>query len=200
MSLFYKIFENIYKKKIWTDSNLKNPPSYSGPGSYPKNAEIYLKFLKLFIDQNNITSVVDYGCGDLGLYNNFSWTNIDYLGIDVSSEAIRLAKLLYKQKVKLLCQDTFDLPSADLLIVKDVFGHWEGKKNDVIGLGDKLYLITDFLDRNINKFKFILICDGIEGIIEKYFPINFKFKKYYVDFSNKKKILYFSKKSTEHPI
>ena len=56
--------------------------------------------------ENNITSVVDYGCGDLGLYNNFSWTNIDYLGIDVSSEAIRLAKLLYKQKVKLLCQVT----------------------------------------------------------------------------------------------
>ena len=105
-----------------------------------------------------------------------------------------------KQKVKLLCQDTFDLPPADLLIVKDVFGHWEGKKNDVVGLGNKLYLISDFLGKNINKFKFILICDGIEGIVEKYFPTNFKFKKYYVDFSNKKKILYFSKKSTEHPI
>jgi len=64
---------------------------------------------------------------------------------------------LYKQKVKLLCQDTFDLPSADLLIVKVVFGHWEGKKNDVVGLGDKLYLITDFLDKNINKFNLILI-------------------------------------------
>ncbi len=26
MSLFSKIFENIYQKKIWTDPNLKNPP------------------------------------------------------------------------------------------------------------------------------------------------------------------------------
>ncbi len=50
------IFDEIYNKNIWGFG--------SGHGSLPSVTKGYRKFLENFIKDNNIKSVVDYGCGD----------------------------------------------------------------------------------------------------------------------------------------
>ena len=140
---------------------------------------------------------MDYGCGDFQLYKDFPWNDIKYLGIDVSETAINIANDYSNNNIKFLCKETIDLPKADLLLVKDVFGHWlpdsstnidiiNGvKKQKEIQLGDYSNLITDFLNTNVNKFKYIIIVDNLNGDIEKYFPGSFKFNKIKIRFTGK---------------
>lgn len=55
-----EVFTNIYETKYWGDSEF-----YSGPGSevfYLKDN--YVPFLKQFILDNSIKSIVDLGCGN----------------------------------------------------------------------------------------------------------------------------------------
>ena len=191
-----EFFEKIYKDKAFVDQ-YENPVSLSGPGSFPENNKNYFLFLKEFLNKNNIKSVVDYGCGDFKLYKDFPWNDIKYLGIDVSETAINIANDYSNNNIKFLCKETIDLPEADLLLVKDVFGHWlpdsstnidiiNGvKKQKEIQLGNYYNLITDFLNINVSKFKYIIIVDNLNGDIEKYFPESFKFNKIKIRFTGK---------------
>lgn len=191
-----EFFEKIYKDKAFVDQ-YENPVSLSGPGSFPENNKNYFLFLKEFLNKNNIKSVVDYGCGDFKLYKDFPWNDIKYLGIDVSETAINIANDYSNNNIKFLCKETIDLPKADLLLVKDVFGHWlpdsstnidiiKGvKKQKEIQLGDYSNLITDFLNINVSKFKYIIIVDNLNGGIEKYFPESFKHNKIKIRFTGK---------------
>lgn len=191
-----EFFEKIYKDKAFVDQ-YKNPVSLSGPGSFPENNKNYFLFLKEFLNKNNIKSVVDYGCGDFKLYKDFPWNDIKYLGIDVSETAINIANHYSNNNIKFLCKETIDLPEADLLLVKDVFGHWlpdsstnidiiKGfKKQKEIQLGDYSNLITDFLNVNVSKFKYIIIVDNLNGDIEKYFSESFKYNKIKIRFTGK---------------
>jgi len=191
-----EFFEKIYKDKAFVDQ-YENPVSLSGPGSFPENNKNYFLFLKEFLNKNNIKSVVDYGCGDFKLYKDFPWNDIKYLGIDVSETAINIANDYSNNNIKFLCKETIDLPEADLLLVKDVFGHWlpdsstnidiiNGvKKQKEIQLGNYYNLITDFLNINVSKFKYIIIVDNLNGGIEKYFPESFKHNKIKIRFAGK---------------
>jgi 2-polyprenyl-3-methyl-5-hydroxy-6-metoxy-1,4-benzoquinol methylase len=118
-----EFFEKIYKDKVFVEQ-YKNPVSLSGPGSFPENNKNYFLFLKEFLSKNNIKSIVDFGCGDFQLYKDFFSNDIKYLGIDVSETAINIANQYSTDNIKFLCKETIDLPKADLLLVKDVFGHW----------------------------------------------------------------------------
>jgi SAM-dependent methyltransferase len=191
-----EFFEKIYKDKAFVDQ-YENPVSLSGPGSFPENNKNYFLFLKEFLNKNNIKSVVDYGCGDFKLYKDFPWNDIKYLGIDVSETAINIANDYSNNNIKFLCKETIDLPEADLLLVKDVFGHWlpdsstnidtiRGvKKPKEIQLDDYSNLITDFLNINVSKFKYIIIVDNLTGHIEKYFPNSFKYNEIKIRFAGK---------------
>lgn len=169
-----EVFEEIYLTKKWVKGR-ENPASLSGPGSFPEAVEKWMQRLEIFLKEKNISSVVDYGCGDFAVYKNFDWMNIKYTGIDISQHAIDLAKRNAPSTANFnfICDKTFDLPSADLLIIKDVLGHWNGLRS-TRDLGDKRYLITDFLSSNMNKFKFVLIVDAIHQVIEDYFPKKFQ--------------------------
>jgi SAM-dependent methyltransferase len=171
MSKFTEVFENIYQNKTWVSKH-KNPTSLSGPGSFVGRTKEYHVFLNEFIKKHKIQSVVDYGCGDCGVYDGFDLNNLNYFGIDVSRTAIELAQKKYPTK-QFLCTETLDIPVGDLLIVKDVFGHWSGEKS-TDGLGNQLHLIADFLNFNYDKFKFILIVDG--GSLMEHFPAYCEFK------------------------
>jgi len=185
-------FEKIYKEKVFVIGH-EEPASLSGPGSFPENVVHYLLFLKEFIEKNNVSSVVDFGCGDFKMYKNFSWDNINYIGIDVSQTAINIAKKNEKKNIKFLHKETIALPKADLLLIKDVFGHWLPRNSTTAfsnELGDQSTVITDFLNINKNNFKFIVIVDGLEGAIEKYFPKDFKYLEKIMSFVKKNKKVY----------
>ena len=62
----------------------------SGPGSYGILAQGKADFLNLFVDWNNVQSIVEFGCGD---GNQLSLANYPrYVGLDVSRAAICLCR------------------------------------------------------------------------------------------------------------
>ena len=181
------VFEEIYRSGAWV-RNHENAPSLSGPGSFPDRVQVYHEILREFVARNCVRSVVDYGCGDNVVYQGFDWGGVDYTGIDISPTAVALAKKNYPGR-KFICADTLNLPEADMLICKDVLGHW-GNSASTSDLGDQRHLITTWLKLNYHKFPFIMITDGPEGTIDSFFPEEVRFSTQMVKFGSKTKRIY----------
>jgi FkbM family methyltransferase len=113
-----EIFNFIYAADLWEGG--------SGAGSSPQATESYRAFLQGFLANKGIRSVVDAGCGDWQSSQLIDWSGIDYLGIDVSSIVMDNTTRFARDGVRFIEGDarTFELPSADLIIMKDVLQHW----------------------------------------------------------------------------
>jgi hypothetical protein len=151
-----EIFTKVYNGNYWNSINSNNEKykGSSGPGStleYNKNT--YIPFLKEFIRNNNIKTVVDLGCGDFicgnAIYNDL---DIIYNGYDTYDKLIEYHKSTnINTKYNFIHLDFYNnreqIISGDLCIIKDVLQHWSVKD------------IHIFLNYIINKklFKFILI-------------------------------------------
>lgn len=62
----------------------------SGAGSYKKLAEFKAEIVNSFVTRHNVTSVIEFGCGD---GNQLELANYHrYLGLDVSETVISLCK------------------------------------------------------------------------------------------------------------
>lgn len=131
-------------KEIFTEVYDKNTWGGSGGGSLPEVTGQYRGFLQKFLKEKNITSVVDYGCGDWMFSHLIDWSGVNYLGIDcVQSVIDENTKKYSKENVQFTFLER--LVSGDLLILKDVLQHWSNKEINTF-LGDAKY-----------KFKYILI-------------------------------------------
>ena len=89
---YKEFFTNIYNNNDWgTDENFKY---YSGNGSHNENIiNPLVTYINNFIKTNNITSILDFGCGD---FNFGKQLNIDmYYGMDICEELIEYNKSLY---------------------------------------------------------------------------------------------------------
>jgi SAM-dependent methyltransferase len=191
MKSMTEMFEEIYQQKAWVVKH-NNPSSLSGPGSFTTATGLYHEFLKEFLERNQIRTVVDYGCGDNGVYDGFDWSDVEYTGYDVSQTAIDLARER-RPNATFVCAETLDLPPADLLIVKDVMGHWNGR-NSTVDMGDHLPMITDFLNRNYDQYRCIIIIDSYDATIDLYFPGHVKFDVQELRFNRKYKRVYTKEK------
>lgn len=152
-----KIFTEIYDKSLWDNNNNPEYNGGSGHGSQLKyNINSYIPFIKHFIQVNNISSVVDLGCGDFvsGPYI-YKDLNVTYSGYDVYKPVIDYHNKVYSDddKYNFICLDIFsnrkDIVNADLCIIKDVLMHWDVNSinmflRDIISMG---------------KFKYILLCN-----------------------------------------
>jgi len=110
-------FNEIYDKNEWGYG--------SGVGSLPLNNIDYIKFLKLFIQQNNVRSVVDFGCGDWQFSRFVGWESVTYTGFDIVEPVIMRNKKTFAHPNISFCVFTSitELPKADLFVCKDVFQH-----------------------------------------------------------------------------
>lgn len=111
-------FERVYATREWGKG--------SGEGSKPKHTRGYVQFLQQFLKEHQIKSVVDMGCGDWQFSRFIDWTGIDYQGFDLVKSVIATNQRRYgKPNVKFTRYegDFNQLPSADLLIAKDVLQH-----------------------------------------------------------------------------
>lgn len=95
----------------------------SGAGSYGELAEFKAEVLNNFVQEMEIESVIEYGCGDgnqLKLYHFPS-----YLGFDVSERAVSLCKELFsnspEKQFKLVVD--YDEDAAELTLSIDVIYH-----------------------------------------------------------------------------
>lgn len=72
-------------ERFWEDNY--NAGNNSGPGSYNRLAEFKAEIINDFITINEISSAIEFGCGD---GNNLSLINYPkYIGLDVSPTAIK---------------------------------------------------------------------------------------------------------------
>ena len=152
-----KNFTDIYENNIWGNNNNIHYSGSSGNGSSIEiNMNTYIPFMKKFILDNDIKTIIDLGCGDFRIgpfiYNELE--NIEYTGYDVYKKIIEYNKTLYGlPKYNFIHLDFFnkktDIISGDLCILKDVIQHW--CLNDI-------YVFLDYLVES-KKFKYILICN-----------------------------------------
>ena len=85
-----EIFTNIYEKGMWGSNKNVHYNGSSGPGStISNNKDTFIPFLKKFIIDNNIKTIVDLGCGDFVcgklIYDDL---NIFYRGFDTYKKVI----------------------------------------------------------------------------------------------------------------
>ena len=149
-----KVFTNIYENRAWGGNISKEFSGTSGSGSTIEyNNQVYIPFLKKYITDNNIKTVVDLGCGDFRcgplIYDSL---DIVYNGYDAYNKIIEVHKKNYtSDKYNFTHLDFFNncdrIASGDLCILKDVLQHWS------------LESIYKFMDNIVasKKFKHILL-------------------------------------------
>jgi len=138
------LFENIYKNNIWNEKMTHIPRS--GPGSSLECTESFRSFLNIFIDKNELKSVVDLGCGDLTWIKYTKAFMLDYTGIDITKSLIEEHKINYPTK-KFYNKDIVkdEIPECDLIIIRDVIFHMKVKD------------IMDLFENIKGKFKYLTI-------------------------------------------
>jgi hypothetical protein len=157
-----RIFTDIYENNVWGDNITTYYNGNSGDGSnvdYNKNS--YIPFLKKFITNNNIKTIVDLGCGDFRcgklLYDDL---DILYTGYETYTKVIDyhltqygLLSIESRPKFSFIHLDFYNnkenIINSDLCILKDVIQHWSL---------DNIYNFLDYLVES-KKFKYILICN-----------------------------------------
>jgi len=143
------IFGEVYEKKMWGGKTA--PRWFSGRGSVDYNTEKYREYVQQFIQEHDIKSVVDVGCGDFRLGELMDWSGISYIGTDVVGELVeRNNKKYASDNIKFVeCDITEDdLPEADLCLVRQMFQHFSN--DDILAALPKL-----------SKFKYVLITDAV---------------------------------------
>lgn len=114
--------ENNFKSsEYW--KNRYNSGGNSGAGSYNNLAIFKSEIINKFIEENNISNAIEFGCGDgnqLKLLNS-----INYIGLDVSEKAIEMCQNIFKDDDKKTFKklDLYNNEKADLSLSLDVIFH-----------------------------------------------------------------------------
>jgi hypothetical protein len=108
--------------------------SRSGPGSTLEETRFLRDRLKDLVKQYEIKSVVDIPCGDFHWMKEIVFSFDSYIGGDIVEQCIKTNNEEYGNKrIKFIDFDLLNdsIPEADLLIVRDIIGHFpleDGKK------------------------------------------------------------------------
>jgi SAM-dependent methyltransferase len=131
-------FTAIYRRNHWGFG--------SGHGSLVGATRPYRELIEGFNRTRGVRTVVDFGCGDWQFSRLIDW-QCDYLGVDIVPDVIEQNRARFDARnVRFeVCNDAAALPSADLLLVKDVLQHWDTAS------------ITDFVRNTLPRFRYALI-------------------------------------------
>lgn len=137
-------FNNIYLTNAWQYK--------SGPGSDPEFAKVWIDHVNYFLARKDIHSVIDVGCGDWRIGKHLNLEDKDYTGIDISSVILEETKLNAKDNIKFINADfeALEVPSVDLIIIKDVLQHLTNSS------------INNIVNKIMLKSKYALICDDLD--------------------------------------
>lgn len=139
-------FDAIYRDGVWGKD--EEGLGYSGPGSTAYATRMYRAFLEGFLSTGAVRSVVDAGCGDWTFSRDVAWPPIQYRGYDASAVAIAKASRYAGMARSFEVADiTQPLPSADLLLCKDVLQHLPNA------------MVQAFIENNLKpgKYKYAII-------------------------------------------
>jgi hypothetical protein len=96
----------------------------SGPGSYNRLAEFKAQFLNRFVEEHQVTSVIEYGCGDGAQLSLARYPN--YTGVDISPTAVEMCRVRFAGDTskRFLRSDAItQSPLGDLVLSLDVVFH-----------------------------------------------------------------------------
>jgi hypothetical protein len=151
-----QVFTALYEHNYWGNNQHPEYRGSSGGGSdvdYNKNT--YVPFLKQFIKERHIKTVVDLGCGDFRcgplIYGDL---DITYTGYDAYKKVVDYHNTQYSlPKYTFIhldfCNQKETIQCGDLCILKDVIQHWSL---------NNIYTFLDYLVKD-RKFKYILLCN-----------------------------------------
>jgi hypothetical protein len=157
-----EIFTRIYEtEELGKDYN----PIYRGSSgrgcALEYNRRELIPFVKQFVIDKNIKTVVDLGCGNVQYaYPLFNDVGVYYWGYDVYPGVIQYNTQFYNnKKFRFECVDVLRekeaIVGADLCVIKDVLQHWRSAE---------IYELLDYFVA-AKKFKYIMIvnCCGQAG-------------------------------------
>lgn len=135
------IFAKKFEYKRYWDKRYSSGGN-SGAGSYGEIFEYKNSFLLNFIKENEIKSIIDFGCGDGNQIKKFE--NIKYLGFDVAKASIRMCSEAYLNDVNksfILYDPKFfvnNFIQSDLVVCLDVLYHIIDERDFIKTLSDIL--------------------------------------------------------------
>jgi 2-polyprenyl-3-methyl-5-hydroxy-6-metoxy-1,4-benzoquinol methylase len=98
----------------------------SGSGSYNKLAEFKANVINRFIEENGITSLIDYGVGDGNQLKLLHMNQVNYYGIDISPTIVEKCKEMYNSdsnKTFFIRSEFDESIQADVTLSCDVLYH-----------------------------------------------------------------------------
>lgn len=148
-----EIFSTIYQMGTWTSEG------FAQSGSQIDITQEYVTYLQKFLEENEIKTVLDIGCGDWAFSRYIDWTGIEYTGIDVVQDVIHRNQAQFSSPNITFIHENFlemELPEADLILCKDVFQHLSNP--DVLKTikhcsKSKHCLITNYFDPSTNNIE-----------------------------------------------
>lgn len=145
------VFAEIYKHDRWTGG--------SGPGSTAAFCRPLAQWLRGYLVQHQICSLVDLGCGDLQwMPAALAGLKVDYVGLDVVPQLLdahrqRLpADRFTFQVLDVATAPAGDIPAGELYWAKDVLQHWPSA--DVAAFLDRFFAARP------NAHLVVVNCDG----------------------------------------
>jgi hypothetical protein len=119
--------------RIYENYGFGSTESRSGPGSTLEETKLLREEIKKLIIEKEIKSVVDIPCGDFHWMKEIVFNFDSYIGGDIVEKAIETNNERYSNsRIKFIHFDLVNdsIPEGDLLIVRDVIGHFpiEGGK------------------------------------------------------------------------
>jgi len=120
-----QVFDEIYLKRGW-----RGPGEISsGLGSLPSNSRQYEDHVVKYVLDNEISSIVDVGCGDFQVSQRILTRlpeTVRYTGLDVSQVAIdHNQRKFSNNRIAFMCLDaaSSSLPEGELVLVREVLQH-----------------------------------------------------------------------------
>lgn len=143
------IFTDIYRDNTW-----KSDESVSGQGSTVDATYHIVRELPRLFAEFHVKSVLDIPCGDLNWITkiDFGGMGIKYIGGDIVEELIAETRLKYNgADLRVLDITKDELPKVDLILVRDLFGHFSDADlalavKNVKRSGAKYLMATTFPD------------------------------------------------------
>lgn len=132
-------FDSEHNKTVFTgiynNYSFGSYESRSGPGSTLEETEPVRIGLVNLIKKREIKSILDVPCGDWNWMKEISHVFEDYTGGEIVEECVRVNTETYgNEKIKFIVFDILKdtIPKADLLIVRDLIGHYPINQGKII--------------------------------------------------------------------
>ena len=176
---YKEVFSGIYE-----NYGFGSTESRSGPGSTLEETRLLREEIKKLIAEKGIKSVVDIPCGDFHWMKEIVFNFDYYTGGDIVEKAIETNNEKYgNSRIKFIHFDLVNdtIPEGDLLIVRDVIGHFpleDGKKiiDNILKSNCKYLLSTSWakkVDQGWSKCNPTDVHRENEGVdYGRFYPVN----------------------------